>query len=110
MTVSVGWGWMQWALMLLCLILLVVAYSLIFLSTVRHRRRSPQAKRWRDSRLADVVWTLVPLVFVGALLWPMLKPVWQAESSGDIRSQALVHRASGSADCGLIAPANAVPE
>lgn len=84
------WGWLQWLLMALCLVLFVVAYGLIFWATARHRRRSEQAKWWRDSRLADLLWTLLPLLFVVAMLWPMFKPMLLAEPSAQSSSQALI--------------------
>lgn len=98
------WGWLQWVLMALCLALFVVAYVLIFWATARHRRRSEQAKWWRDSRLADLLWTLLPLLFVVAMLWPLFKPMLVAEPAAQSAAQALiVHTGDGlpatPADC-----------
>lgn len=89
-TPQTEWGWLQWLLMALCLVLFVVAYVLIFWVTARHRRRSEQAKWWRDSRLADLLWTLLPLLFVVAMLWPMFKPMLVSEPTAQSASQALI--------------------
>lgn len=67
----------RWALMLLCLLVFVTAFSaLIWFAWRHHRARQLDQSNFHSMLAVEIAWTLVPCVVVLLLVWPTARIFW----------------------------------
>lgn len=70
----------RWALMLLCLLVFVTAFSaLIWFAWRHHRARASgesEQSNFHSTLAVEIAWTLVPCVVVLLLVWPTARIFW----------------------------------
>jgi cytochrome c oxidase subunit 2 len=65
---------LRWALLLLCLLMFVFGFALMFFMIWRHHRTgSGNQSNFHASVVVEICWTLVPFVIVVMLVWPTAK-------------------------------------
>jgi cytochrome c oxidase subunit 2 len=67
----------RWALMVLCLLIFVGAFSALLWFAWRHHlgRQSEQAN-FHSSLAVEIAWTVVPCIVVLLLVWPTARIFW----------------------------------
>jgi cytochrome c oxidase subunit 2 len=67
----------RWALMVLCLLVFVGAFSaLIWFAWRHHLGRQSEQANFHSALGVEIAWTLVPCVVVLLLVWPTARIFW----------------------------------
>lgn len=64
-------------LLLLCLLLLGLAFAALLWASWRHHRRGQVAQdNFHSSLVVEMAWTIAPCIIVLLLVWPIVRIFW----------------------------------
>ena len=68
--------WLHWFLLLICAVIFVGVFGVMFYSIIKHRRsQGHKAAHFHESTTVEIVWTVVPLIIVVLMVVPATKTV-----------------------------------
>ena len=76
-------NWLHWAMMIICLVIFVAVFSVMFYSMWKHRKSvGHKAANFHESTTVEIVWTIVPfLIVIGMALMATKLLVAQKDTS-----------------------------
>lgn len=84
--------WLHWMMLILCLIIFVGVFGVMFYSIFKHRKsRGHQAAHFHESTTVEILWTVVPFILVIGMALPATKTVvaMKDTSNADITIKAI---------------------
>lgn len=67
----------RWALMALCLLILLASFAALLWASWRHHRRGQLAQdNFHSSLVIEMAWTIAPCIIVLLLVWPIVRSFW----------------------------------
>lgn len=68
--------WLHWFMMIICLIIFVGVFGVMFYSIIKHRKsKGAQPASFHESTSVEIVWTVIPLLIVIGMALPATKTV-----------------------------------
>ena len=68
--------WLHWFMLIICLVIFVAVFSVMFYSIWKHRKSvGHKAASFHESTTVEIIWTLVPFLIVIAMAIPATKAV-----------------------------------
>ena len=85
--------WLHWYMMIICLVIFVAVFSVMFYSIWKHRKAAGhKAANFHESTAVEIAWTVVPFLIVIAMALPATKVV---VAQKDTTSADLTIKATG---------------
>lgn len=85
--------WLHWYMMIICLVIFVAVFSVMFYSIWKHRKAAGhKAANFHESTTVEIAWTVVPFLIVIAMALPATKTV---VAQKDTTSADLTIKATG---------------
>ena len=85
--------WLHWYMMIICLVIFVAVFSVMFYSIWKHRKAAGhKAANFHESAAVEIAWTVVPFLIVIAMALPATKTV---VAQKDTTSADLTIKATG---------------
>ena len=68
--------WLHWFMMIICLVIFVGVFSVMFYSIYKHRKsKGAQPAAFHESTTVEIIWTVIPLLIVIGMALPATKTV-----------------------------------
>ena len=68
--------WLHWMMLIICLIIFVGVFGVMFYSIVKHRKsKGAQSASFHESTTVEIIWTVIPLLIVIGMALPATKTV-----------------------------------
>ncbi|MCC7005566.1 MAG: cytochrome c oxidase subunit II [Ottowia sp.] len=68
--------WLHWMMLILCLVIFVGVFGVMFYSVFKHRKsRGHKAAHFHESTTVEIIWTIVPFILVIGMALPATKTV-----------------------------------
>jgi cytochrome c oxidase subunit 2 len=68
--------WLHWMMMIICLLIFVAVFSVMFYSIWAHRKsRGAKPASWHENTTVEIVWTVIPFIIVIVMALPATKLV-----------------------------------
>jgi cytochrome c oxidase subunit 2 len=68
--------WLHWLMMIICLLIFVAVFSVMFYSIWAHRKsKGVKAASWHENTTVEIVWTVIPFLIVIVMALPATKVV-----------------------------------
>jgi len=74
--IAEGQVWLHWFMLILCLVIFVAVFAVMFYSIWKHRKSvGHKAAHFHESITVEIIWTVIPLLIVILMAWPATKMV-----------------------------------
>ena len=74
--VAVEQAWLHWYIMIICIVIFVAVFGVMFYSIFKHRKsKGAKAASFHESVSVEIAWTVVPFIIVIAMALPATKSV-----------------------------------
>jgi cytochrome c oxidase subunit 2 len=93
--IAEGVAWLHWFMLILCAVIFVAVFSVMFYSIWKHRKSvGHKAATFHESATVEVIWTIVPFIIVILMALPATKMVvaMKDTSNADITIKATGHQ------------------
>ncbi len=88
-------AWLHWFMMILCTVIFVAVFAVMFYSIWRHRKSvGHKAANFHESVTVEVIWTIVPFIIVILMALPATKTIVASKdtSNSDLTIKATGHQ------------------